>query len=128
MLRAAGLPPIPADAEVVDCYAWTGLTAGVYCVFEPVGGDWQAYAARLPASALSAEGVPSALLVPILPETPWFRPGAITEGRTFHGEGLRASARERFRLFVDETDGVCYLYYAWNWLRGRQAEDAAGPR
>jgi hypothetical protein len=113
-LAFAGLPSLPEKATEMQCYSWSGLSAGIYASFELPEPDLSHYLATLPPGVEKASPIPANLLSPPNSSAPWFTPGDITSGTVFYRGRITNSAPETYRLYVDTENSRVYLFYTWN--------------
>ena len=114
VLAEAGLPGLPSGTEKMDCYAWSGLSAGIYAAFELKKEDFENYLSPFLAGMEQASPIPRRLLAPPNAAAPWFNPGGIADGLVcFRGRITRA-APEIFRLYADRENLRIFIYYTWN--------------
>lgn len=111
VLQTAGLPPLPGAARKLQCYAWSGLSAGVYASWTLEPADQEAYLAQFQGMQ-TASPIPPNLLSPPNSAAPWFAPAGLSEV-WFRGKITRA-APETFRLYGDRKTGRYCLFYTWN--------------
>jgi len=98
IFRSAGLPQIPEKAAEVQCYAWSGLSAGVYATFLLDPAQLPNYLQLFPKNLEKFSPIPAASLPPPNPAAPWFQPASLTQGSvSMRGQIVRA-APEIFRL------------------------------
>ncbi len=114
ILQSAGLPVIPDNAAEVQCYAWSGLSAGVYATFLLEPDQLAPYLQLFPKNLEKLSPIPSAFLTPPNSAAPWFQPASLTNGQVYlRGQIVRA-APEIFRLYLDPEKARIFLYYTWN--------------
>jgi hypothetical protein len=114
ILRTAGLPGIPEKATEVRCYAWSGLSAGVYATFVLEKAELDPYVALFPKNLEKLSPIPQAFLNPPNSAAPWFTPSEISNGQIWlRGQIVRA-APEMVRFYIDPEKPRIFLYYTWN--------------
>lgn len=114
-LALAGLPPLPTKTKDLQCYAWSGLSAGIYAaiVFEEEK-DFAAYRETIARGLETATPIPRNLLSPPNPAAPWFIPDSIDNGTVFFRGRITRAAPEILRWYVDAEELRMFLYYSWN--------------
>jgi hypothetical protein len=113
ILVQSGLTPLPQDAKEMQCYAWSGLSAGIYAAFTLKKPAFEAYLAPY-AGMERASPIPRQLLAPPNSAAPWFGPGGIADGTVFFRGRISRGAPELFRLYADPENLKIFLYYTWN--------------
>lgn len=114
ILQSAGLPKIPDTATELQCYAWSGLSAGIYATFLLDPDQLPPYLQLFPKNLEKLSPIPQAFLTPPNSAAPWFQPASLTKGQVYlRGQIVRA-APEIFRLYVDPEKARIFLYYTWN--------------
>lgn len=114
VLAQAGLPALPSEFENMQCYAWSGLSAGIYAAFELKKETFEGYVAPYLSSVEHLTPIPGRLLTPPNSAAPWFSPGSIPNGTVFFRGRITRAAPEIFRLYVDRKNHKVFLYYTWN--------------
>jgi len=114
VLARAGLPALPENAKELQCYAWNGLSAGIYAMVVLKKADLTAYMSSFPAGLEKASPIPRNLLAPPIASAAWFTPGGITDGTVLYRGRIVSGAPEIFRLYADVENSRVYLYYTWN--------------
>lgn len=114
VLAQAGLPALPSEFEEMACYAWSGLSAGIYAAFELKKEAFEGYVAPYLSSMEHLTPIPQRLLTPPNSAAPWFSPGSIPGGTVFFRGRITRAAPEIFRLYVDQKNHKVFLYYTWN--------------
>lgn len=114
VLAQAGLPRLPAKAEEMNCYAWSGLSAGIYAVFKLKKERFNDYLAPYLSGMERLTPIPRRLLAPPNTAAPWFQPAGIANGTVFFRGRITRAAPEIFRLYADPKNQKIFLYYTWN--------------
>jgi len=114
-LAQAGLPALPTTAKELQCYAWSGLSAGIYAaILFKEEKDFTAYREVVSRGLEAASPIPRNLLAPPNPAAPWFTPGAIANGTVFYRGRITRAAPEILRWYADAEERRMFLYYSWN--------------
>lgn len=113
-LAATGLPPLPDKAKDMQCYSWSGLSAGIYAAFKLEEPGLASYLASFPKGVEKADPIPASLLAPPNASAPWFAPAGIQKGFVLFRGRIFGAAPETFRLYVDEENSQLFLFYTWN--------------
>jgi|GEM_PF-1792859 len=114
VLTQAGLPRLPTEFEEMQCYAWSGLSAGIYAFFELKKEAFEGYLSPYLSGMERITPIPRRLLSPPNAAAPWFNPGSIGGGTVFFRGRINRAAPEIFRLYVDAENHKIFLYYTWN--------------
>ena len=114
-LAQAGLPTLPTAVKELHCYAWSGLSAGIYAslLFEEEK-DFAAFQAVVSRGLNAASPIPRNLLAPPNSATPWFTPEALANGTVFYRGRITRAAPEILRWYGDAAERRVFLYYSWN--------------
>lgn len=113
-LRLAGLPPLPPMALEYDCYAWSGLSAGIYATFTLEKTGFESWLASLPADLEKTMPIPSRLYAPPNSSAPWLSPPHTPESYVLGRGRISRGAPELLRVYVDPQEFKIQLYYSWN--------------
>lgn len=113
-LQLAGLPTLPTMAVEYNCYAWSGLSAGIYASFKLKKDEFNGWLAGLPGDLQKTSPVPTALLSPPNSEAPWFSPAMTGESYVLARGRISRAAPEIFRVYVDPENLRILFYYSWN--------------
>ena len=113
VLQAAGFPTLPDKAREMQCYAWSGLSAGIYATWLMDGADFDAHVGKFGGMEMQTP-IPASLLAPPNAAAPWFAPGGLKGGQVWFLGRIARAAPELFRLYASREEGRLCLFYTWN--------------
>jgi len=113
-LQLAGLPVLPDKAFAYECYAWSGLSAGIYASFTLEKPEFEKWLASLPGDLEKTMPIPSSLYPPPNASAGWFAPPTTDESYVLGRGRISRAAPELLRVYVDPKEYKIQFYYSWN--------------